>query len=143
MITLDASLVIAHLNPRDPHHEAATSYLRDTAEESLLIHSVNLAEVLIGGVRAGRGEEMRADLHAIGIRVAGRSEGEALRLARLRVESRLKMPDCCALDTALTTESTLATFDDALARAASTRHLDVAPDSGSPTAEPFRGPPMG
>ncbi|MGO1524355.1 MAG: hypothetical protein ACTHV8_11795, partial [Nesterenkonia sp.] len=64
----------------------------------MLIHSVNLAEVLISGVRAGRGEEMRADLHAIGIRVAGRSEGEPLRLARLRVESRLKMPDCCALD---------------------------------------------
>lgn len=143
MITLDASLVIAHLNPSDPHHESATSYLRDTADETLLIHSVNLAEVLIGGVRAGRADEMRADLHAIGIRVAAPSEGEPLRLARLRVESRLRMPDCCALDTALRAESTLATFDDALAKAARSRHITIAPDSDSPAAGPSRGHPVG
>lgn len=136
MITLDASLVIAHLNPHDLHHQAATAYLRDSVGEDLLIHSLNLAEVLIGGVRAGRGQEMLADLHAIGIRVADRTEGEPLRLAQLRVECGLKLPDCCALDTALTTESALATFDDALAKAARKRHITVAPDPGSQTTDP-------
>lgn len=136
MITLDASLVIAHLNPYDAHHQVATAYLRDTAGERLLIHSLNLAEVLVGGVRAGRGQEMLSDLHAIGIRVADRTEGEPLRLALLRVECGLKLPDCCALDTAVATGSALATFDDALAKAARARRVAVAPDPGSTTPAP-------
>lgn len=129
MITLDASVVIAHLQPRDAHHHAATAYLREHADQPLLIHSLNLAEVLIGGVKAGRGQELLNDLHAIGLRVADQRDGEPLRLAALRVETGLKLPDCCALDTALTSESTLATFDERLADAARTRHLKVGPDS--------------
>ncbi len=127
MITLDASVVIAHLYLQDPHHEAASGFLRASADEEFIIHSLNLAEVLVGGVKIGRGQEMLTDLEAIGIRVAGRQDGEALRLATLRTRSRLKLPDCCALDTALTTASTLATFDDALAAAARQHHLTVAP----------------
>lgn len=130
MITLDAGVVIAHLQPRDLHHRAATAYLREHADERLLIHPLNLAEVLVGGVKAGRGRELLADLHAIGIRAADRVDGEPLRLATLRVESGLKLPDCCALDTALTSGSALATFDDNLAEAARTRHLAVGPDPG-------------
>jgi len=129
MITLDASVVIAHLQPRDPHHRAATAYLREHADQPMLIHSLNLAEVLIGGVKAGRGQELLDDLHAIGLRVADQRDGEALRLAALRVETGLKLPDCCALDTALTSELTLATFDERLAAAARTRHLKVGPAS--------------
>lgn len=129
MITVDASVVIAHLQPRDPHHHPATAYLRDHADESLLIHSLDLAEVLVGGVRAGRGQELLDDLHAIGIRIADKREGEPLRLAALRVDTGLKLPDCCALDAALTSESTLATFDERLASAARTRHLKTAPGS--------------
>ncbi|MHA6800325.1 type II toxin-antitoxin system VapC family toxin [Bounagaea algeriensis] len=138
MITLDAGLVIAHLNPYDAHHQAATTYLRDSAGEPLCIHSLNLAEVLIGGVRAGRGQEMLSDLHALGVRVADRAEGEPLRLARLRVTCGLKLPDCCALDTALATESVLATFDDTLARAARAQDITVEPDPDSPTTGPSR-----
>lgn len=129
MITLDASVVIAHLQPLDAHHHAATAYLREHVDQPLLIHSLNLAEVLIGGVKAGRGQELLDDLHAIGLRVADQRDGEPLRLAALRVETGLKLPDCCALDTALTSESTLATFDERLADAARTRHLKVGSDS--------------
>lgn len=107
MITIDASLAIAHLNPHDSHHQVATAFLRDSEGERLLIHALNLAEVLIGGVRVGRGEEMLSDLYAVGIDVADRTEGEPLRLARLRVECGLKPPGCCALDAALVTESAL------------------------------------
>lgn len=130
MITLDASVVIAHLEPRDPHHRIATAYLRDHVDEQLLIHPLNLAEVLVGGVRAGRGQELLADLRGIGIRAADRSDGEPLRLATLRVESGLRLPDCCALDTAMTAGSALATFDENLARAARERHLTVGPSAG-------------
>lgn len=127
MITLDASLVIAHLNAVDAHHREATAVLRKVAGQQLLMHSLNLTEVLVGGVRAGREQDMLADLRAIGIVIAERIDGEHLRLARLRVETGLKLPDCCALDTALTSGSALATFDAALAQAARARHVSVAP----------------
>jgi predicted nucleic acid-binding protein len=127
VITLDASLLIAHLSAQDAHHQKATGYLRESAAEGFLVHSLNLAEVLVGGVRAGRGQEMLADLEAIGIQVASRPDGEPLRLARLRAVTGLKLPDCCALDTALHAGSVLATFDVALARAARQHHVTVAP----------------
>ncbi|MGL5853568.1 MAG: type II toxin-antitoxin system VapC family toxin [Phycicoccus sp.] len=127
MITLDAGVVIAHLQPHDVHHATAGELLRSSADDELLIHPLTLAEVLVGGVRAGRGDELLADLDAIGIRPTDPHPGEALRLARLRVETGLRMPDCCVLDTALAAGSALATFDDALARAARDRHLEVAP----------------
>lgn len=127
MITLDASLVIAHLHSNDPNHLAATAFLLEHPDEPLLIHSLNLAEVLVGGVRAGRGQELLDDLHAIGLRVSEQRAGESLRLAALRVETGLKLPDCCALDTASTTGSALATFDGRLAAVARTRHLEVLP----------------
>jgi predicted nucleic acid-binding protein len=135
VITLDASVVIAHLYPHDRHHQAATEYLHAAAEQGFLIHSLNLAEVLVGGVRVGRGQEMLTDLEAIGVHVAERQDGEPLRLANLRATSGLRLPDCCALDTALTTGSTLATFDDTLAKAARQHHVTVAPDPGSRPAK--------
>lgn len=70
---------------------------------------------------------MLTDLEAIGLRVADRPEDESLRLGNLRVSSGLKLPDCCALDTALRTGSTLAAFDNGLALAARQRHVTVAP----------------
>lgn len=127
MITLDASIVIAHLSANDSHHRAATAFLRESAGDELIIHSLNLAEVLVGGARLGRSQEMLDDLVRLGIMVSDPQPGEALRLANLRVGSGLKLPDCCALDTALTTGSTLATFDIALATAARQRGLTVAP----------------
>jgi predicted nucleic acid-binding protein len=135
VITLDASVVIAHLNPTDRHHEEAAWFFRESEDEDFVMHSVNLAEVLVGGVRAGRGEEMLADLEAMGIHVASPGEGEPLRLANLRVSASLKLPDCCALDAALTIASALATVDDGLATAARWRELAVVPARRAQTAE--------
>lgn len=135
MITLDASVVIAHLSTQDPYHQAASAYLEQARTEDFLMHSLNLAEVLVGGARAGRAQEMLDDLLAIGIRVAQRPDDEALRLANLRAASGLKLPDCCALDTALLSGSTLATFDEHLASAARQRHVTVAPALGFPVSD--------
>lgn len=93
------------------------------------MHSLNLADVLVAGARVGRDEEMLDDLRAIGVRVTDRPENEALRLARLRAQSGLTLPHCCALDTALFTGTSLATFDRALASAARARGLTVVPES--------------
>lgn len=137
MIVLDASVLIAHLWPSDRHHGEATAFLRRVAGDRMLTHPLTMAEVLIGGVRIGRGAEMRQDLADIGVQLADRDGDEPLRLAEIRVSTRLKLPDCCVLDVALTSlakapasESVaLATFDRELAGAAIHRGVLVAPES--------------
>jgi len=91
----------------------------------MLVHPLTLAEVLGGGVRAGRGQVMRDDLEAAGIRVVAPDGGEPLRLAELPVTTGLKLPDCCVLDVALRSDSSLATFDDALAAEARRRRVPL------------------
>jgi len=127
MIALDASVLIAHLNPADAHHEQATHILLAASPGSLLVHTMTMAEVLVGGVRTGRGAQMHADLLSTGIQIASHDNEEALRLAGLRAASGLKLPDCCVLDTAINNTATLATFDHALAAAASHRGITTLP----------------
>jgi len=123
VIALDASILIAHLSAQDAHHDAATRLLSDMAGERLIAHGLTLAEVLVGGARIGRDDQMLADLRAAGIEDADRPGDEPLRLARLRARTGLKLPDCCVLDTALRHAASMATFDQALATTA--RRLDV------------------
>lgn len=125
MIAMDASVLIAHLNPGDSHHEAATAVLLAGTPGRMLVHTITLAEVLVGGVRVGRGASMLDDLRSAGIVVAPHDDGEPLRLAELRASSELKLPDCCVLDIAMHHQASLATFDDALAAAARKRNVPV------------------
>jgi predicted nucleic acid-binding protein len=131
MITLDASLLIAHFSLRDPHHQAGTEFLTAAAADGFLIHSLNLAEVLVGGVKVGRANEMLSDLSAIGVTLANQLDDEPLRLAKLRVSSKLKLPDCCVLHTAMTSGSPLATFDQTLAKAAQQHDVTALPTEAS------------
>lgn len=127
MIALDASVLIAHLTPVAAHHDAATGILLAASPEPLLVHTMTLAEVLVGGVKIGRGAQLHADLRATGIQLASHDEQEPLRLAELRATSRLKLPDCCVLDTAISNDASLATFDSTLATAARQRGIAVLP----------------
>ena len=47
----------------------------------------------------------------------------AVQLAELRVESGLKMPDCCVLLAAITCHGAVATVDNRLANVATARHI--------------------
>jgi predicted nucleic acid-binding protein len=127
VIALDANVLIGHLSPHDAHHDAATEILLNAAPGSMLVHPLTLAEVLVGGVRVGRGQAMRDDLEAAGVRVVAPDAGEPLRLAELRVSTGLKLPDCCVLDVALRSDSSLATFDDVLAAGARQRGVPLLP----------------
>ncbi len=91
----------------------------------MLVHTITLAEVLVGGVRIGQGASMRDDLRAAGITVAPHDDGEPLRLAELRAGGGLKLPDCCVLDVAIRHRATLATFDNALAVEAARRGVAI------------------
>lgn len=127
MIVLDASVLVAHLSPSDAHHEAATQLLLAATDESLAVHALTLAEVLVGGVKIDKGAEMLADLQAIGLGLAVRDDDEPLRLAELRALTGLRLPDCCVLDAAQTNAAQLATFDRALAAAAGRLGVTVLP----------------
>lgn len=127
MITLDAGVLIGHLSSHDAQHDAATEILLNAAPASMIVHPLTLAEVLVGGVRVGRDQGMRDDFEAAGIRVVAPDAGEPLRLAELRVSTGLKLPDCCVLDVALRSDSSLATFDDALAAEARRRGVALLP----------------
>lgn len=81
VIALDASVLVAHLRPADAHHSAATELLGDAVDGDLVAHAITIAEVLLGGVRINRGEEMLTDLRAIGVEVAPLADDEPLRLA--------------------------------------------------------------
>ena len=124
LTVLDASILLAHFDDTDPHAEDARAVLADADE--LAASTITLAEALVGAAAAGRLEEQLqaiADLEIIEVPLA---QGAAATLARLRVETGLRMPDCCVLyAAAVTSADAVATRDDRLQRAASARGLDT------------------
>ncbi|MBA3420904.1 MAG: type II toxin-antitoxin system VapC family toxin [Thermoleophilaceae bacterium] len=97
VIIADASVLIAHLDARDPHHDGAVALLLEAAERPLGASPITLAEVLVGPARAHRLEGARGALREFGVREVPFSPDAAVRLAALRAETRLKLPDCCVL----------------------------------------------
>ena len=67
MIILDASVLIAHLDEADAHHDRATELLIITADETLGASPLTIAEVLVGPARAGTLDAARAALAALAV----------------------------------------------------------------------------
>lgn len=124
---LDASAIIAHLDPDDAHHDAATAALAAAAGGRFVAHPLTVAECLVAAVRADRGGEVAQAIRTMGVEAMTISDEAPLRLAELRVTTGLRMPDCCALDAALTSDATFVTFDDRQAHAARVLGLTVEP----------------
>ncbi len=119
MTVVDASVLIAHLDDGDPHHGRATELLLGAADRRLGSSPVTLAEVLVAPARVGRLEAARAALRELALREVAFGSDAAVRLAVLRAETNLKLPDCCVLLAAqdAPTEKVI-TFDARLAEAA-------------------------
>lgn len=116
---LDASILIAHLDANDVHHERAGELLLEVVDDALGASPITLAEVLVGPARAGQLDRGTAMLHQLEVTSVGLDEDAPTRLAALRAGTSLKLPDCCVLLAAEQTHGTVATFDDRLANAAS------------------------
>jgi predicted nucleic acid-binding protein len=116
MIVLDASVLIAHLNAADAYHERATELLE--RDDDLTASVISLAEVLVQPARAGLLSRAVSALGDLGVRSVGLNEDGVVRLAVLRAETNLKLPDCCVLLTAEQVQGAVATFDGRLASAA-------------------------
>lgn len=118
MIVLDASVLIAHFDERDSHHERAGCLLADTGAEPLGASTITLAEMLVAPTRAGRLEVVVAALDRLGIAELRLGDDAPARLARLGAEVGCKLPGCCVLLAAEENCGTVASFDSALIAAA-------------------------
>ncbi|MHB1534907.1 MAG: type II toxin-antitoxin system VapC family toxin [Acidimicrobiales bacterium] len=123
MIVLDASVLIAHLDAGDAHHERASAVLADVAGESLSASSLTVAEVLTGPARAGHLNRATTVLDQLRVATQHLPEDAPVRLAMLGAETNLKLPDCCVLLAAEQTHATVITFDHRLAAAAAQRGM--------------------
>lgn len=125
MIVLDASVLIAFLDRADRHHVAAETLLANALDDELVVNTLTLAEVLVVPAREGRVDEVLAALDELDVREVPFRADAAVRLAHLRTQVNLKMPDCCVLLAAETETAAVASFDDRLVAAAEARNLAV------------------
>jgi len=119
VIVVDASVLIAHLDERDAQHARAVETLLESAEQPLACSPITLAEVLVGPARHARLDAARKAVAELGVSEITLPKDSAGRLASLRSETTLKLPDCCVLLAAQDARAErVLTFDDRLARAA-------------------------
>lgn len=118
MIVLDASVLIAHLDERDAHHEKASRLLAETGAAPLGAGTITLAETLVAPARAGRLDDVLAALDRLGVTELPLGDGAPAQLALLRAETGCKLPDCCVLLAARESGGAVASFDSALVDAA-------------------------
>jgi predicted nucleic acid-binding protein len=123
LVVLDASVVIAFLDPDDVLHDAAVEALTEYQHEELLIPASVYAEILVGPHRRGAEAvaEVEAFLADFAVRIEPLTPAIARSAAKLRSESRsLRLPDALVLATAdeLDADSVL-TGDESWARISS------------------------
>ncbi|HEY2717130.1 MAG TPA: PIN domain-containing protein [Solirubrobacterales bacterium] len=127
MIVLDASVLIAHLDRRDAHHERAKHLLSDTGAEPLGASTITLAETLVAPARADRLADASVALERLAVAELPLGDEASSRLAQLRADTGCKLPDCCVLLAAQAYEGVVASFDSAL--------IDAAHDLGLSTRQ--------
>jgi len=118
VIVLDASVLIAHVDSTDAHHDAARRVLHSAAGQDLAASVLTVAEVMVGPARDRRGHVVDEVLDALHIARVPLRPDDAATLADLRATTGLRMPDCCVLHAAQTVGGAVATFDQRLADAA-------------------------
>lgn len=102
LVVLDASVVIAFLDPDDALHDAAVEALTEHQHDELLIPLTVYAEILAAPYRGGAEAvgEVEAFLADFGIRIEAMTPAMARTAAQLRSESRsLRLPDALVLAT--------------------------------------------
>jgi predicted nucleic acid-binding protein len=126
MIVLDARVLIAHFDVGDALHDDAGDLLRSVADQPLRMSPITEAEVLVGPARAGRLDRAIAALAQLGVKTVPLGDNGPVRLAMLRAEIRLKLPDCCVLLAAEQVGTAkIGTFDDRLGGAGRQRGFTI------------------
>ncbi|MGH2927367.1 MAG: type II toxin-antitoxin system VapC family toxin, partial [Solirubrobacteraceae bacterium] len=99
LIVLDASVLIALLDPADAHHQAARAALETYADDDLRVPAHTLAEALVHPARARKEGEARQLIGALEIAIDPVDEEVAIAAAKLRARhgSGMRMPDALVL----------------------------------------------
>ncbi len=100
LIVLDASVLIAHLDPTDALHRRAVVALQTVAADDLVLPASALAETLVAPARRGRLTEVRDAIERMLIRIQPLTDAMAQDAARLRAAHRsLRLPDALVIAT--------------------------------------------
>jgi predicted nucleic acid-binding protein len=118
VIMLDASVVIAFLDSDDAQHDTAQALLAREVDDEFAINLLTLAEVLVGPAREGRVQAVMDTLRDLEVAQVDFASGSSVQLAQLRADTRLRMPDCCVLLSAVAESARVASFDNRLNQAA-------------------------
>ncbi len=118
MLVLDASVLIGHFDNNDPHHARAVSLLLATDGQMLGASAITLAETLVAPARNGRLAEAQHALRRLGVRELALGTEIPSRLAQMRADLQVKLPDCCVLLAAQEHAGEVASFDTAVLEAA-------------------------
>jgi predicted nucleic acid-binding protein len=97
VIIVDAKVLIAHLDSTDANNSRAMMLLESAGGTRIGTSTVTLAEVLVRPTQVGLLREVEAKLRELRLAEVGLGRHAAVRLALLRAETGLKMPDCCVL----------------------------------------------
>lgn len=113
-LILDASVLIGLLDTADAHHARAVDDVEsaDVAKRPLIAPASAYSEALVAFARAGRLDEARDALMAMGITVAPLTAPIAERAAALRaLHQRLRLPDAIVLATATQLTGDMLSYD--------------------------------
>jgi predicted nucleic acid-binding protein len=124
-LALDASALIAHFDAGDAHHERVRALLLRALGQQLVASPITIAEVLVGPARTGHLDNAVNALRILGVRTVDLDQDGPSRLAGLRAETGLKLPDCCVILAAQSAAAAVVTFDDRLATVGRDLNLDV------------------
>jgi predicted nucleic acid-binding protein len=121
VVVVDSGVVIGLLDGSDAHHSAARGALADHRDDDLRIPSSAYAEAIVRPAREGRIDEVRRDLHALGLAVDAIPEPSAAAAARLRARHGLRLPDALVLGHAEAIDADVILTTDARWRRISTK----------------------
>ncbi len=100
LVVLDASVLIALLDPDDALHAPAKTGFHAVEDGDLVLPASALSETLVLPARAGRAAQVRAQIDLLRIRIEPLSESAAAVAAELRGRHpSLRLPDALILAT--------------------------------------------
>ena len=125
VIAVDAGALIALVDGSDSHHRWAVDFFIQSTGAELAVSALTMAEIMVHPAKKGTADQFAKRLAGLQMKVIPVDGEDSSALARLRAESRLRMPDAVVLHTALTLSQALATTDMDLAHQAEVRGLQV------------------
>ncbi|CAM3420043.1 type II toxin-antitoxin system VapC family toxin [Tsukamurella hominis] len=128
LVVLDASVLIGFFESSDPFHSRAIEIVTTAISQGagLIANELTVAEFLVGPARSGIVESAEARLAQLGIDRRGFPTSFAPRLATIRHNARVRLPDAAVILTAVdaaeagTGAVSVATFDARLRAGAAT-----------------------